>query len=143
MLKPENMQRTGAYKVRGAYYKISTLTDEERARGLTHRFGRQPCPGVANAAKVYGVTPPSSCRPTTPLIKVERTKDLGAEVVLAGNVYDEAYEEAVRLPKNRGSRSSIRSTTWPWPQARAPLPWKSCRSCLSWILSWPPSAAAD
>lgn len=101
-LKPENMQRTGAYKVRGAYYKISTLTDEERARGLITASAGNHAQGVANAAKVYGVHATIVMPTTTPLIKVERTKDLGAEVVLAGNVYDEAYEEAVRLAEEQG-----------------------------------------
>ncbi len=101
-LKPENMQRTGAYKVRGAYYKISTLTDEERARGLITASAGNHAQGVANAAKVYGVHATIVMPTTTPLIKVERTKDLGAEVVLAGNVYDEAYEEAVRLAEKQG-----------------------------------------
>lgn len=100
-LKPENMQRTGAYKVRGAYYKISTLTDEERARGLVTASAGNHAQGVANAAKVYGVHATIVMPTTTPLIKVERTKDLGAEVVLAGNVYDEAYEEAVRLAEKQ------------------------------------------
>jgi threonine dehydratase len=101
-LKPENMQRTGAYKVRGAYYKISTLTDEERARGLITASAGNHAQGVANAAKVYGVHATIVMPTTTPLIKVERTKELGAEVVLAGNVYDEAYEEAVRLAEEQG-----------------------------------------
>lgn len=101
-LKPENMQRTGAYKVRGAYYKISTLTDEERAHGLITASAGNHAQGVANAAKVYGVHATIVMPTTTPLIKVERTKDLGAEVVLAGNVYDEAYEEAVRLAEEQG-----------------------------------------
>lgn len=101
-LKPENMQRTGAYKVRGAYYKISTLTDEERARGLITASAGNHAQGVANAAKVYGVHATIVMPTTTPLIKVERTKDLGAEVVLAGNVYDEAYEEAMRLAEEQG-----------------------------------------
>lgn len=101
-LKPENMQRTGAYKVRGAYYKISTLTDEERARGLITASAGNHAQGVANAAKVYGVHAAIVMPNTTPLIKVERTKELGAEVVLAGNVYDEAYEAAVKLAEEQG-----------------------------------------
>ena len=95
--KPENMQRTGAYKVRGAYYKISTLTDEERARGLITASAGNHAQGVAYAAQHYGVKATIVMPTTTPLIKVERTKALGAEVVLAGNVYDEAYEHALKL----------------------------------------------
>ena len=95
--KPENMQRTGAYKVRGAYYKISTLTDEERAHGLITASAGNHAQGVAYAAQHYGVKATIVMPTTTPLIKVERTKALGAEVVLAGNVYDEAYEHALKL----------------------------------------------
>ena len=95
--KPENMQRTGAYKVRGAYYKISTLTDEERAHGLITASAGNHAQGVAYAARHYGVRATIVMPTTTPLIKVERTKALGADVVLAGNVYDEAYEHALKL----------------------------------------------
>lgn len=95
--KPENMQRTGAYKVRGAYYKISTLTDEERAHGLITASAGNHAQGVAYAAQRYGVKATIVMPTTTPLIKVERTKALGADVVLAGNVYDEAYEHALKL----------------------------------------------
>jgi threonine dehydratase len=101
-LKPENMQRTGAYKVRGAYYKISTLTDEERKRGLITASAGNHAQGVANAAQVYGVHATIVMPTTTPLIKVERTKELGADVVLAGNVYDEAYEHALKLADEQG-----------------------------------------
>ena len=81
--KPENMQRTGAYKVRGAYYKISTLTDEERAHGLITASAGNHAQGVAYAAQHYGVKATIVMPTTTPLIKVERTKALGADVVLA------------------------------------------------------------
>ncbi len=101
-LKPENMQRTGAYKVRGAYYKITTLSDEERKKGLITASAGNHAQGVAYAAKQYGVKA-TICMPTsTPLIKVNRTKALGAEVVLYGNVYDEAYEKALELSKEHG-----------------------------------------
>lgn len=101
-LKPENMQRTGAYKVRGAYYKISTLSQDERERGLITASAGNHAQGVAYAAQVYGVPATIVMPTTTPLIKVERTRELGAEVVLAGNVYDEACEEALRLADERG-----------------------------------------
>lgn len=100
--KPENMQRTGAYKVRGAYYKISTLTDEERDRGLITASAGNHAQGVAYAARRYGVKATIVMPTTTPLIKVERTKALGADVVLAGNVYDEAYEHALKLAEENG-----------------------------------------
>ena len=101
-LKPENMQRTGAYKVRGAYYKISTLTDDERQRGLITASAGNHAQGVAYAASKYGVNATIVMPTTTPLIKVERTKELGAEVILAGDVYDESYAHAWKLPKNEG-----------------------------------------
>ena len=100
--KPENMQRTGAYKVRGAYYKISTLTDEERDRGLITASAGNHAQGVAYAARHYGVKATIVMPTTTPLIKVEHTKALGADVVLAGNVYDEAYEHALKLAEENG-----------------------------------------
>ncbi len=101
-LKPENLQRTGAYKVRGAYYKITTLTDEERSKGLITASAGNHAQGVAYAAKQYGVKA-VICMPTsTPLIKVNRTKALGAEVVLYGDVYDEAYQKALELAKENG-----------------------------------------
>ncbi len=101
-LKPENMQRTGAYKVRGAYYKISTLTDEERAKGLITASAGNHAQGVAYAAKKYGVKAVIVMPTTTPLIKVNRTKALGAEVILHGDVYDEACEHALELAKEHG-----------------------------------------
>ena len=82
--KPENMQRTGAYKLRGAYYKISTLTEEERAKGLITASAGNHAQGVAYAAKAYGAKAVIVMPTTTPLIKVERTKSYGAEVVLYG-----------------------------------------------------------
>ena len=101
-LKPENMQFTGAYKLRGAYYKISTLSDEERARGLITASAGNHAQGVAYAAQCYGAKAVIVMPTTTPLIKVERTKSYGAEVVLHGNVYDEACEKAYELAEEYG-----------------------------------------
>ncbi len=101
-LKPENMQFTGAYKVRGAYYKISTLTEEERERGLITASAGNHAQGVAYAAKCFGVKATIVMPTTTPLIKVNRTKGYGAQVVLHGNVYDEACEHAYRLAEEHG-----------------------------------------
>ena len=101
-LKPENLQRTGAYKVRGAYYKISTLSPEDRAKGLITASAGNHAQGVAYAAKRYGVPAVIVMPKTTPYIKVERTKALGAQVVLAGDVYDEAHDEAERLADEHG-----------------------------------------
>ena len=101
-LKPENMQFTGAYKLRGAYYKLSTLTKEEREKGLITASAGHHAQGVAYAAKCYGVKAVIVMPTTTPLIKVNRTKSYGAEVVLYGDVYDEACEHAYELAKEHG-----------------------------------------
>ena len=101
-LKPENMQLTGAYKLRGAYYKISTLTTEEREKGLITASAGNHAQGVAYAAKCYGVKAVIVMPTTTPLIKVNRTKSYGAEVVLYGDVYDEACAHAYELAKEHG-----------------------------------------
>ena len=100
--KPENMQRTGAYKVRGAYYKISTLSDEERGKGLITASAGNHAQGVAYAAHKYGVKAVIVMPTTTPLIKVNRTKSYGAEVVLYGDVYDEACAKAYELAEEHG-----------------------------------------
>lgn len=101
-LKPENMQYTGAYKLRGAYYKISTLSEEEREKGLITASAGNHAQGVAYAAKCYGVKATIVMPTTTPLIKVNRTKNYGAQVVLFGDVYDEACEQAYKLAEEHG-----------------------------------------
>ena len=101
-LKPENMQLTGAYKLRGAYYKISTLSDEDRAKGLITASAGNHAQGVAYAAKCFGVKANIVMPTTTPLIKVNRTKGYGADVVLHGDVYDEACEYAYKLADENG-----------------------------------------
>ena len=101
-LKPENMQVTGAYKIRGAYYKISTLTDEERGRGLITASAGNHAQGVAYAAKAYGCKAVIVMPTTTPLMKVNRTKSYGAEVVLYGDVFDEASAHAQQLAEENG-----------------------------------------
>ena len=101
-LKPENRQRTGAYKVRGAYYKISTLSEEERSRGLITASAGNHAQGVAYAARECGARAVIVMPTTTPLIKVNRTKALGAEVVLYGDVYDDAAAYAAKLAEENG-----------------------------------------
>ena len=101
-LKPENMQYTGAFKVRGAYYMISTMSEEARQKGLITASAGNHAQGVAFAAKKYGVKATVVMPTTTPLIKVNRTKGYGAEVILYGNVYDEACEYAMKLAKEKG-----------------------------------------
>lgn len=101
-LKPENLQTTGAYKVRGAYYKTSQLSKEEREKGLITASAGNHAQGVANAAKLYGVKATIVMPVGTPLIKINRTKSYGAEVVLYGDVYDDACTKAVELAKEHG-----------------------------------------
>ena len=100
--KPENMQFTGAYKVRGAYYTMSTLSEEERARGVITASAGNHAQGVAYAAKCYGCKATIVMPNTTPLMKVNRTKSYGAEVVLHGDVYDEACAKAYELAAEHG-----------------------------------------
>ncbi len=100
--KPENLQYTGAYKVRGAYYKISTLSEEERNKGLITASAGNHAQGVAYAAKIYGAKAVIVMPTSTPIIKINRTKSYGAEVVLYGDVYDEACEYALKLAKEHG-----------------------------------------
>ena len=101
-LKPENMQFTGAYKIRGSYYKISTLSDEERSKGLITSSAGNHAQGVAYAAQLYGVKATIVMPTVTPLMKVNRTKGYGAEVILYGDVYDDAYEYATKLAEEKG-----------------------------------------
>lgn len=101
-LKPENMQNTGAYKLRGAYYKISTLTDEERSRGLITASAGNHAQGVAYAARAFGCKATIVMPTITPLIKVNRTKSYGAEVILYGDVYDDSCAYAQDLAEKEG-----------------------------------------
>ena len=101
-LKPENMQVTGAYKLRGAYFKISTLTDEEKARGLVTASAGNHAQGVAYAAQAVGVAATIVMPTTTPLVKVNNTKDYGAQVILHGEVFDDAAELAARMAEEQG-----------------------------------------
>lgn len=100
--KPENMQYTGAYKVRGAFYKISTLSGEERGRGLITASAGNHAQGVAYAAKLAGCKAVIVMPTTTPLMKVNRTRSYGAEVVLSGDVFDEALARANELAAEHG-----------------------------------------
>ena len=100
--KPENLQVTGAYKIRGAYYKISTLSEEDRNKGLITASAGNHAQGVAFAAKAYGVKATIVMPTTTPLIKVNRTNSYGAEVILYGDVYDESCQYALELAEDKG-----------------------------------------
>lgn len=101
--KPENMQYTGAYKLRGAYYKIRTLTKEEKARGIITASAGNHAQGVAYAAKLAGIKATVCMPDITPLIKINRTKAYGAEVVLAGTVFDDSCAHAMKLASETGA----------------------------------------
>ena len=101
-IKPENMQVTGAYKIRGAYYKISTLTEEEKAKGLVTASAGNHAQGVAYAAQQAGVSATIVMPTTTPMVKVYNTKDYGAKVVLHGETFDDAAELAAKLSAEEG-----------------------------------------
>ena len=101
-LKPENMQITGAYKIRGAYYKISTLTEEEKQRGLITASAGNHAQGVAYAAQAAGVSATIVMPTTTPLMKVNNTKDYGAQVLLHGETFDDAAAMAMQLSQEQG-----------------------------------------
>ncbi len=101
-LKPENLQYTGAYKVRGAYYTMSTLSEAERGKGVVTASAGNHAQGVAYAAKCFGCKAVIVMPTTTPLMKINRTKSYGAEVVLHGTVYDEACAHAYQLADSEG-----------------------------------------
>jgi len=101
-LKPENMQVTGAYKIRGAYYKISTMSEEDKAKGLITASAGNHAQGVAYAAQAAGVRATIVMPTTTPLVKVNNTKDYGANVLLHGETFDDAAAKALQLAKEEG-----------------------------------------
>lgn len=102
-LKTENLQVTGSFKVRGAYYKISQLSAEERAKGVIACSAGNHAQGVALAAKAFGVPATIVMPAGAPLSKVKATRELGANVVLHGSVYDDAYAEACRIQQETGA----------------------------------------
>lgn len=101
-IKPENLQKTGAFKIRGAYNKIHKLTEEEKKRGVIASSAGNHAQGVAYAARELGIKAVIVMPKTTPLIKVQSTKKYGAEVVLYGDVYDDAYQKAKELEAQEG-----------------------------------------
>ena len=129
-LKPENMQVTGAYKIRGAYYTISTLSDQEKAAGLITASAGNHAQGVAYAAKQANVPATIVMPTTTPLIKVNNTKNYGANVVLHGATFDDAAEEAARRSKEDGltyihTFNDLRVATGCPPWTPSPTAWPS------------------
>ncbi|WP_335941053.1 threonine ammonia-lyase [Fusobacterium polymorphum] len=101
-IKPENLQKTGSFKIRGAYNKISNLTVDEKKRGVIASSAGNHAQGVAYGAKESGIKAIIVMPKSTPLIKVESTKQYGAEVILHGDVYDDAYKKAKELEEKEG-----------------------------------------
>ena len=101
-IKPENLQKTGAFKIRGAYNKMLKLTEAEKQRGVIASSAGNHAQGVAYAARELGIKAVIVMPKTTPLIKVQSTKKYGAEVVLYGDVYDDAYQKAKELEEKEG-----------------------------------------
>ena len=101
-IKPENLQRTGSFKIRGAYNKISKLTEEEKKKGVIASSAGNHAQGVALAAQKLGIKAVIVMPKHTPLIKVEATRKYGAEVILSGEVYDEAFQKAKELQEKEG-----------------------------------------
>ena len=101
-LKPENLQITGSFKVRGAYYKISQLTDEEKARGVIACSAGNHAQGVALAAQKNGINSVICLPDAAPISKIEATKAYGAEICLVDGVYDDAYAKALELRDEKG-----------------------------------------
>lgn len=101
-IKPENLQRTGSFKIRGAYNKMTKLTNEEKAKGVITSSAGNHAQGVALAAERLGIKSVIVMPKYTPLIKVEATREYGAEVVLEGETYDDAHDVAVQLQKQNG-----------------------------------------
>ena len=101
-IKPENLQKTGSFKIRGAYNKITNLSDEEKKKGVIASSAGNHAQGVAYGAKESGIKAVIVMPKSTPLIKVESTKQYGAEVVLYGDVYDDAFKKAKELEEKEG-----------------------------------------
>ena len=142
-LKPENMQYTGAYKVRGAYYKISTMSEEEREKGLITASSGNHAQGVAYAAQKFGCKATIVMPTITPLIKVTVLRVTGQmSCFMAMSMMMPARMQS-SWQRRTAIHSCIRLTTWISRPAREPSLWRSCRSFLRWITYWCQSAAAD
>lgn len=137
------MQFTGAYKVRGSYYKISTLSDEERERGLITASAGNHAQGVAYAAKIFGVKATVVMPTVTPLMKVNRTKSYGADVILYGDVYDDACNYALNLAQKEGYTFIHPLMTLMLRQVREQLQWKFLRNFQQLIIFLYQSEVAD
>lgn len=142
-LKTEDLQNTGSFKVRGAYIKIASLTEEERACGVIASSAGNHAQGVALAARAFGVPATIVMPAGAPLSKVKATRELGANVVLHGSVYDDAYAEACVFRRKPARRLSIRLTTRWSSRDRERSAWKSWMICRMWTPLSCRLAAAD
>lgn len=133
-LKPENMQRTGAYKVRGAYYKISQLPDEDKKKGIITASAGNHAQGVAYASKLAKIKATVCMPTTTPLMKINRTKGYGAEVVLEGMSLMKPVQQHIALLMRQEQPLFIHLMTWKWQQVREPLQWRLLRNFQPLIL---------
>src|SRR5690554_2522300 len=102
-LKCENLQKTGSFKLRGAYNKISNLTEEQKSKGVLASSAGNHAQGVALGASAYGINSTIVMPVGAPIAKVMATQEFGAKVVLHGNVYDEAYEKDLEIQKETGA----------------------------------------
>ena len=142
-LKTENLQETGSFKLRGAYYKISQLTEEEKSRGIIACSAGNHAQGVAMAATQSGIQSLICMPDGAPISKVEATKQLGAEVRLVKGAYDDPMPLSSSSRKIPAPHSSIPLMTTKSLPARAPSAW---RSWMNWKIPtplWSPSAAVD
>ena len=141
-LKTENLQVTGSFKVRGAYYKISQLTADEKAKGVIASSAGNHAQGVALAAQRSNI-PSVICMPDgAPISKVEATKAYGAQVCLVKGAYDDAYDYACKLQKEKGYTFIHRSMTRRSLRGRVLSAWKFWISCPTWRSYWFRWAAA-
>lgn len=102
-MKCENLQLTGAYKLRGALNKVMSLTDEEKSKGVVCSSAGNHAQGVAYAANLMGIKSTIVMPTTTPYLKIQSTKDLGGNVILNGKVYDDAYNFAKQIEEREGA----------------------------------------
>ncbi len=143
-LKTENLQVTGSFKVRGAYYKISQLSKEESDKGVIACSAGNHAQGVALAATRRGIKSIVCMPDGAPIMKVENTKNLGAEVCLVPGTYDDAHDKAVELQAQTGMTFIHPRMTTSWSlRGREPSAWRSSTSCPMWTRSSCPWAAAD
>lgn len=128
-LKYENQQKTGSFKVRGAYNKIMKRFAEGDLHAVVASSAGNHAQGVAFAATAAGVKSTIVMPRSAPIAKVSATQGYGAEVVLAGNIYDEAYARHARSARRPAQSSSTRLTMRMLWRVRAPSRWKSCATC--------------